>query len=95
MDAANSFRFHRALQILWDRIRDLNREIESTRPWDLLKQGKESDLNGHLSAWVANIRAVAHGLTPFLPETAENIQARFSSDRITQCDPLFPRLSAR
>ncbi len=95
LDAANSFRFHRTLQILWNRIRDLNREIESTRPWDLLKQGKESDLNGHLSAWVADIRAVAHGLTPFLPETAEKIQTRFSRDRITRSDPLFPRLSAQ
>lgn len=92
VEAVSNFRFHKALRILWDRVRGLNRAIESTRPWDLLKQGKKSDLKAHLSAWTATIRAVAHGLTPFLPETADKVQARFSSRRMTRSDPLFPRL---
>ncbi len=92
VEAAGNFQFHKALRILWDRVRDLNREIESTRPWDLLNQGDTKLLNRHLSTWIANIRAIAHGLTPFLPETAQKIQTQFSQDRITRSDPLFPRL---
>ena len=42
-DAVETFSFQEALQILWNRIRDLNREIETVRPWDLLKEGNSDN----------------------------------------------------
>ena len=86
-------RFHDALRVVWDRIRDLNREIESGRPWDLLRDGDTESLHHRLSAWVAGLRSIALGLAPFLPETAEKIERSFTPERIVQGDPLFPGLT--
>ncbi len=86
-------RFHGALRILWDRIRWLNRSIESSRPWDLLKRdagGKA--LHDKLGTWTSEIRSIAGGLSPFLPGTAERIRESFSRAKIARTEALFPRL---
>ena len=90
-EAVEGFQFHTALQILWDRVRCLNREIEAVRPWDLLKAGQNAELTRHLWAWVRDIRTIAHALSPFLPETAEKILAQFLPGRVAPGEPLFPR----
>ena len=92
-DQINKYRFHSALRILWDRIRWLNRSIESSRPWDLLKRdagGKA--LHEKLGIWTSEIRSIARGLSPFLPGTAERIRQAFSKEKITRTEALFPRL---
>ena len=74
-------------------MRVLNQEIEEARPWDLLKQGSGTRLDDLLTRWVAGVRSIAWGLTPFLPETAQEIEEAFSGERIAPREPLFPRLN--
>ncbi|OGG51437.1 MAG: hypothetical protein A3F84_26680 [Candidatus Handelsmanbacteria bacterium RIFCSPLOWO2_12_FULL_64_10] len=87
------FRFHDALRAIWGQVRVLNQEIEEARPWDLLKQGSGTRLDDLLTRWVAGVRSIAWGLTPFLPETAQEIEEAFSGERIAPREPLFPRLN--
>jgi len=89
VEAVGRFRFHDALHVLWNQVQSLNREIEAIRPWAL---PNEPPLHNHLTAWVKEIRILAHNLHPFLPETAERIEVIFSQERISRGEPLFPRL---
>ena len=89
---AETFQFQKCLEILQETISDLNRQIEIARPWELQKEGKNAELQRHLSHWTKVIRSVAAGLKPFIPETAAEIEARFSGTEIRQGEPLFPRL---
>ncbi len=91
-EALEGFRFHDALRAIQGQVRALNREIEEARPWDLLKQDDGTRLNGLLARWVAGIRSLAWGLTPFLPDTAAEVLSRFSRPQIVQGEALFPRL---
>ena len=92
-DQIRNYRFHDALRILWDRIRWLNRSIESSRPWDLLKGAAGGKaIHDRLGIWTSEIRSIARGLSPFLPGKAERIREAFSRPKITRTEVLFPRL---
>ncbi len=86
-----SFRFNDALKCLWDVVTGLDREIEKTKPWDLLKNSQDSALNKLLAGWTGQIRMLGFYLSPFLPETAEKIYRSFSLPAIKKGEPLFPR----
>ena len=90
---ADRFLYHKCLEILQGGVTDLNRKIESVRPWDLLKEGRISALRGHLTRWVDSIRSVGEGLAPFLPGTGQEIKERFSGPEIRQGAVLFPRVN--
>jgi methionyl-tRNA synthetase len=92
--ALEAFRFGDALKAIWDRVGELNREIDRARPWDLLKGTPGTDLKLLLSRWTADLRSVARGLAPFLPGTAARIEERFSGRDRRIGEPLFPRLVA-
>jgi methionyl-tRNA synthetase len=92
-DQVSGHRFHSALRLLWDRIRWLNRSIESSRPWDLLKRNAGGKaLHRELATWTSETRSIARGLSPFLPGTAERILGSLSRPRITRTEALFARL---
>ena len=89
---ADSFQFNLCLQLTQQCVRSINQEIESVRPWDLLKQQQIRELHGHLSRWIARFRTIGLSLQAFLPKTAEKIISRFSSDRVSRGDYLFPKV---
>lgn len=87
--AFDNFRFDRALEEIWTDIRNLDRKIEETRPWEL-----EGDkLKENLEKAVSIIRNIAYNLKPFLPETAEKIEKQFAGPKIKAGKLLFPRLT--
>jgi methionyl-tRNA synthetase len=85
-------RFNRALETLWETVRDINRDIESRRPWEYLAYGGPEDLKRILAEWISKILCFAHGVSPFLPGTASEIMRRFSADSISRGTSLFPRI---
>ena len=85
-------RVHEALRLIWEEIAELNQGIDTTRPWESLKNGKEKELHSILDTWVEGIRQIGCGLGPFLPETAEQIEERFSREIISVGGILFPRV---
>jgi methionyl-tRNA synthetase len=63
-----------ALERIWEVVRALNREVETTAPWQLAKdEARADDLDRVLYDLVDGLRAVAVALTPYIPETAAAI----------------------
>lgn len=84
--------FSKAFSCVWKKVQELNKAIDEQKPWELAKAGKTEELNNVLGGLVAQILSVAHLLVPFLPQTAEKIEAVFASGEITPPDtPLFPK----
>ncbi|MDP3994596.1 MAG: methionine--tRNA ligase [bacterium] len=84
----NDYRFDLALSFIWEKISELDREINLKKPW-----GKQNDeLYRILKPIVSEIRKIAFNLKPFLPGTAEKIEKQYTKARIKSGEPLFPRL---
>ncbi len=65
-----------ALERIWEVVRALNREVESTAPWQLAKDASRADdLDRVLYDLVDGLRVVAIALSAYVPETADSILA--------------------
>jgi methionyl-tRNA synthetase len=63
-----------ALERIWDVVRSLNREVETTAPWQLAKdEARADDLDRVLYDLVDGLRAVAVALSAYIPDTAAAI----------------------
>jgi len=89
--AMDSYRFHDAAALIWNKLRKLDQYIDREEPWKLLDADIDR-LGPILDYLVTEIRAVSVLLTPFMPETAQKIQEQFSQARIKPDEILFPRL---
>lgn len=89
------YAFDRALEVMWNTLDDLNREIERTEPWKALKSGDLPALHRLLAPWLQRLHAVAWWLQPFLPETSARVTAALAAQPIQAATPLFPRVEAR
>jgi methionyl-tRNA synthetase len=65
-----------ALELIWQRVRRLNRYVEEQKPWTL---SKDPDAQGQLDAVLASlhegVRAVSVLLVPYIPVAAEKVLA--------------------
>ena len=65
-----------ALERIWEVVRILNREVETTAPWQLAKDPQRADeLDRVLYDLVDGLRAVAVALAAYIPATAESVLA--------------------
>jgi methionyl-tRNA synthetase len=85
-------RFHLTLETLWETVRDINRDIESKRPWEYLQGGDTVQLHHDLTRWILVLVQFAYQIEPFLPLTSKEIERRFTADKISRGEPLFPRI---
>ncbi len=88
--AFSEFRFNDAVSHIWKKIADLDRYINTEKPWDLAKK-KDGKLKGVLDHAVDQIEEIAIFLKPIMPETAEKIEAQFKRSKIQSSTSLFPR----
>ena len=66
----------RALETIWQYVRDLNRYVEEQKPWELAKEeSRAGELDGVLYELADGLVAVAVAVSPYLPETAPRILA--------------------
>jgi methionyl-tRNA synthetase len=72
-----------ALEVIWQRVRRLNRYVEERAPWQLAKDpGRAKDLDDVLAALAEGLRVVTLLLVPYLPvSTATLLDALGVSDR--------------
>ncbi len=84
----DQFKFNEALGIVWGWISDLDRKIETDKPWVLALD----KLKLRLDDYINQIRMITTALAPFLPETSEKILVQFAGPKITSQPPLFPRI---
>jgi methionyl-tRNA synthetase len=63
-----------ALELIWQRVRRLNRYVEERAPWQLAKdEGAARQLDTVLSTLVAGIRVLAVLLHPYLPASTDRL----------------------
>ncbi|MDB4939956.1 MAG: methionyl-tRNA synthetase [Candidatus Doudnabacteria bacterium] len=86
-----NFKFHEALQKIWEAIAWSNQYIDETKPWQVAKDNQE-EVEAILSKLAAEVQVIGYFLAPFMPDTAEKIRLAFESDTITKIEPLFPRI---
>lgn len=86
--------FDKALAALWGVVDDLNRQIETAKPWESLSCPGPSreTLHANLTRWLTALRTLVHWLAIFLPQTAETIRLQLFNGPIRSGTPLFPRL---
>lgn len=93
-DAMQDWRFNDAIAVLWSVADDLNQQIESVKPWELQKAGKDDELKAFLEPAVKRLRSLGHYLQPIMPGTASKILTAFEAGKpIHRGEPLFPRLA--
>jgi methionyl-tRNA synthetase len=65
-----------ALEVIWQRVRRLNRYVEECQPWQLAKdESKAGELDTTLRSLAEGLRAVTVLLLPYIPESAEKLLA--------------------
>lgn len=87
LEKSRHFEFNTALEDLWIKIRDLNRDVNIQEPWKLAPDARKEILTN----WLKELYQCGLTLEPFIPETARKIQAA-TSGKIEKIQPLFPRL---
>jgi methionyl-tRNA synthetase len=72
-----------ALELIWQRVRRLNRYVEERAPWQLAKEPAQADqLDQTLASLYEGLRVVTVLLHPFLPGSVERLlEALGSADR--------------
>ena len=92
-EAMEEYRFHDAIAVLWAVATDLNQRIEEVKPWILQKEGRTDELSDFLDEMIDGLGTIGRWLTPFMPKSAERLQAMFEPGKvIVRSEPLFPRL---
>jgi methionyl-tRNA synthetase len=90
--ALASCHFDRALDDVWEQVRGLNQYIDEEKPWVLAKKGDTDHLREVLAYQVGSLLSIAKLLEPFLPETADKIQAVFKNGTVhLTASTLFPK----
>ena len=92
-EAIEDCRFDRAMEAIWDQVRGVNQYIEEEKPWAIAKENDATHLQEVLAESVASLLEIADLLVPFLPDTAQKIQAIFSEGviRPLETQSLFPK----
>ena len=89
--AINELRLEDAASIVWGRIGELDRFVDSEKPWELVKR-RDPKIKSVLAHLVDGILEISGILRPFMPETTERIEKQFSEAKIKSAPPLFPRI---
>lgn len=86
-------RFDRALDDIWEQVRGLNQYIEEEKPWEIAKQDDADHLREVLAYQVGALLEIAQLIRPFLPDTADKIEAVFKDGVVHPMkETLFPKL---
>jgi methionyl-tRNA synthetase len=91
LKALEDYRFDEALKFIWTKIDDLNKFVDTNKPWELTKNNdsKLKDILSHLVDGIVEISAL---LEPFLPNTSEKIEEQFLRNTVKSSFSLFPRI---
>ncbi len=76
-----------ALELIWTRVRGLNRYVQDQAPWKLAKDPEQAEaLDQILYGLAEGLRVVSVLLLPWMPETAERLLAALGTDdRSLEC----------
>ncbi len=83
------FEIAKAMNLIWDKIGELDKKIQETEPFKLVKTDTEK-AKEIISELVSGLLGVTRALAPFMPETAERIQKLIKENK-KPTEPLFLR----
>ncbi|MEK9151621.1 MAG: methionine--tRNA ligase [Patescibacteria group bacterium] len=81
-------RFADALGWIWNIVREANRYIDETKPWELVKTD-QAQFETVMRKLLSDIALIASSLRPFMPETSEKIALALQEGKT---EPLFKRI---
>jgi methionyl-tRNA synthetase len=87
-DALDRYEIQEAADIVWERISALDKRIQETEPFKLVKVDQEK-ARGIIRELVVGLCAIAVMLEPILPETSEKIKRAVRANKMPE--PLFAR----
>lgn len=87
--AMAEFRFHDALKLIWEKIREQDLYINQKTPWKLTGTERATVLQPVIQA----IREISLLLQPFLPTTADKILQQYTAPTMQPGTALFPRIT--
>jgi methionyl-tRNA synthetase len=87
--ALETFDLDKAINILWTKIRSIDKKLNVEAPWNLTDN---KELAKVISVHAQEILDLSFQLKIFLPETAEKIEKQFSDSKIKSATSLFPRI---
>ncbi len=79
-ETINKYEIANALQEIWNLISRTNKYIDETMPWALAKEENIEKLSSVMYHLIENLRKIAILITPFMPETGENILRQIGID---------------
>lgn len=78
--AIMNLQFRDALEIIWELVGALNREIDERKPWVLAKQGEQAALDALLYDLCEGLRFLAILLAPFMPAKTRELWHQLGLD---------------
>jgi methionyl-tRNA synthetase len=91
LEPMNEYRVDVALQNIWKRLAELDKQINVDEPWKLLKNKEK--IKPILQKEIEEIREIANLLEPFMPKAAHKIHKIFAGPKIKAQKALFPRIN--
>jgi methionyl-tRNA synthetase len=86
------FELTQALELIWQRVRRLNRYVEEQKPWELARDpGATAQLETVLASLHHGLRAVTVELAPYIPEASATVRAALDAKPLEPIPPLFPK----
>jgi methionyl-tRNA synthetase len=80
----------RALDLIWDRVRRLNRYVEERAPWQLASDPEQAGvLDETLASLAEGLRAVSVLLHPYIPDSVEKLLLVLGAPEVTYERALF------
>jgi methionyl-tRNA synthetase len=80
----------RALDLIWERVRRLNRYVEERAPWQLARDLEAADqLDETLASLAEGLRAVSVLLHPYMPASVEKLLLALGAPEVTYEHALF------
>jgi methionyl-tRNA synthetase len=84
------FELTQALEVIWWRVRRLNRYVEERAPWQLAKDEAQSGaLDQTLASLAEGIRVISVLLHPYMPESTTKLLGAMGSDAVALSDATF------
>ena len=81
----DKFEINKAAEYVWNRIAELDKEIQDRKPWET----KDKEV---ITGLVTKLYSIARMLNPLLPDASTKIKALIKSNQ-KPGTPLFPRLN--
>lgn len=86
------FQFDRSLELIFERITQMNVAIDSEKPWELYKKSPKKTVEV-LNGLVSELLNISKHLDPFMPDTSKMIATIFNNGNVKNTDgALFPRI---